>query len=204
MRNEDEINPNANVHSTNSCKGVSQDSPEWLKADAEFSFYHQQNQHNFDSRDSIGSRLYYYQQQYFQDGGDINIRHSSAQHLSWTEPLNSEPDDIDRIYENMRGLSTTMPNPQQRLHNRNISSASNNNANSNINNTNETVSNNRKLTKDSGYESATTSISNWAAMNPNANALSNNYFHSRSDSNASSVSTGGSLSPRTAGNTVKR
>jgi hypothetical protein len=74
----------------------------------------------------------------------------------------------------------------------------------NLSDNNNTVNNNnRKLTKDSGYESASASISNWSGqpINPNnSNAFSNNYFHCRSDSNTSSVSTGGSLSPRTAAN----
>lgn len=188
MRNEDESHVNVNVNAG----VVSKDSPEWLKADGEFSFYHH---HNFDSGEPV-DRLYYYHHQYYHDG-DLNMRHSSSQHLSWTEPVN-EPDDIDRIYENMRGLSSTLGS-QQRQHQNNSRTGTTNT----VSGGGENVSNNRKLTKDSGYESASASIS-WRAMNANTNTLSNNYFHSRSDSNASSVSTGGSLSPRTAGNSNKK
>ena len=208
VRNEERdeshaITTSANSNTTTSFKGLSQDSPEWLKADKEFSFYNQQNQQNLESRESIQSRLYFYKQQYFHDS-DINLRHSSTQHLSWVGPITNDTDDIDRIYENMRGLSSALASAQQR--HQNHRNANNNlyanSVNNSSDNNNIVNNNNRKLTKDSGYESASASISNWnqQALNANTNAFSNNYFHSRSDSNASSVSTGGSLSPRTAAN----
>ncbi|XP_054169124.1 probable serine/threonine-protein kinase DDB_G0276461 [Oppia nitens] len=142
-------------------KGVSQqDSPEWLKADKEFSFYNQQMQNT-----------------------DLTRRHSSVQHLSWVGPIETDEIDIDRIYENIRDPILSRTSVQPRHH-----------RNSNLYTNNVLNDNNRKLTKDSGYESASAaSMSNWGAVG------AANYFHSRNDSNASSVSTnGGNLSPRTA------
>ncbi|CAG2159591.1 unnamed protein product [Oppiella nova] len=197
----------ATVNTTPGAKTVLQDSPEWFKADKEFAFYNQQNQ--LESRESIQNRIQkYYKQQYFHDS-DVNLRHSSAQRLSWIAPNGSEIEtEVDRIYENMRDISTAFTNAQQRHYNHRNSTANANNvyansANSLSDNNNTVNHNNRKLTKDSGYESASASISNWGPINANnANALPNNYFHSRSDSNASSVSNGG-LSPRTATNSAK-
>ena len=195
-----------------------------MKADAEFAFYNQHHQRKNDSEQHQQSQqpqqpqqpqqqqqqqqqqqewMYHYHQQQCYQSDSHSAKLCQTQHLSWTEPIN-EPDDIDRIYENMRGAATSTKTSQFQTQSHQSSShqrSAHQSRGGNNSGFSDSNANNRKLTKDSGYESASTSASTWCAMNPNA--VSSSYFHSRSDSNASSVSTGGSLSPRVASNNMR-
>jgi hypothetical protein len=104
---------------------------------------------------------------------DVNLSYTQSSVESNIDKLNSDTDDIDCIYENMRDIVSLSSR---------ISSSSSSAAQSH--------QYSRKLTKDSGYESAASSA-NWSSLgNINTNCLPT---HSRSDSTESSVSTGDGL-----------
>ena len=104
---------------------------------------------------------------------DVNLSYTQSSVESNIDKLNSDTDDIDCIYENMRDIVSLSSR---------ISSSSSSAAQSH--------QYSRKLTKDSGYESAAASANCASLGNINTNCLPT---HSRSDSTESSVSTGDGL-----------